>query len=78
MPHVVVKLAAGRSETQKAKLAEQITRALTETAGVGEESVSVAIEDIPMSEWTERVYKPEILPNLSQLYKKPGYDPLKD
>lgn len=40
----------------------------------GEESVSVAMEEIKPKEWVEKVYKPEIKNNLDRLYKKPGYD----
>lgn len=42
----------------------------------GEESVSVAIEDVEPREWTEKVYKPDILGKPDMIYKKPGYDPL--
>jgi 4-oxalocrotonate tautomerase len=40
----------------------------------GEESVSVAIEEVTAAEWAEKVYPPDIV-NLSagRLYKKPGY-----
>ena len=40
----------------------------------GEESVSVAMEEITPQEWSEKVYKPEILnKSATTLYKKPGY-----
>jgi 4-oxalocrotonate tautomerase len=39
----------------------------------GEESVSVAIEEISSEEWAEKVYRPDIVANSSRLYKKPGY-----
>jgi 4-oxalocrotonate tautomerase len=45
MPHVVVKLVAGRSEELKRWLAEQIVKDVTTILKVGEESVSVAIPD---------------------------------
>ena len=76
MPHVIVKLWAGKSEQQKTKLAEQITRAVMNTLSYGEESVSVAIEEIDPKDWTEQVYKPDILGRPDRIYKKPGYDPL--
>ena len=41
-----------------------------------EEAVSVSIEDVEQSEWTEKVYKPDIAGNWDKLYKKPGYNPL--
>jgi 4-oxalocrotonate tautomerase len=39
----------------------------------GEESVSVAIEEVEPQDWAEKVYKPDILNNSQKLYKKPGY-----
>jgi 4-oxalocrotonate tautomerase len=75
MPHVIVKLYAGRSERQKAELAEAITKAVTETLGYGEESVSVGIEDVPPKDWTEQVYRPDILAKPHTIFKKPGYEP---
>jgi 4-oxalocrotonate tautomerase len=77
MPHVIVKLYAGRSEPQKAKLAKEITRTVIDTLGFGEESVSVSIEDVDPTDWPEQVYKPDILDKPAQLYKKPGYNPFK-
>lgn len=76
MPHIVVKMIAGRSEELKHQLAERITEDVVKVLNVGEESVSVAIEDIRAGEWTEKVYNPDISTHLDQLYKKPGYDPL--
>lgn len=75
MPHVIVKLYAGRSEPQKEKLAVEITRTVMDTLGFGEESVSVSIEDVDPMDWPEKVYRPDILDKPAQLYKKPGYDP---
>jgi 4-oxalocrotonate tautomerase len=75
MPHVVVKLSQGRSEQQKIQLAEQIVKDVTAALNCGEEAVSVAIEDIKAGDWTEKVYKADIVPNWDKLYKKPGYDP---
>jgi 4-oxalocrotonate tautomerase len=40
----------------------------------GEESVSVAMEEIKPSEWAEKVYRSEVKNNLDKPYKKPGYD----
>jgi 4-oxalocrotonate tautomerase len=76
MPHVIVKLWQGRSEQQKTLLAEQITHAVMTVLGCSEEAVSVAMQDVNPQEWTEKVYKPDILNTQCKLYKKPGYDPL--
>jgi len=40
----------------------------------GEESVSVAIEEVKSQDWVEKVYKPDIRNQWDKLYKKPGYD----
>ena len=52
MPHVIVKLWPGKSEQQKTRLAE----ALMNILHYGEESVSVAMEEIKPGEWAEKVY----------------------
>lgn len=76
MPHVIVKLQAGRSEQQKARIAEEVTKAIVTGANVGADAVSVSLEDIQPSDWVEKVYKPDIAGKIETLYKKPGYDPL--
>ena len=76
MPHVIVKLYTGRSEQQKAKIAEEVTKAVMTGANCAEQAVSVSIEDIEPDDWTETVYKPEIIGKADTLYKKPGYNPL--
>lgn len=75
MPHVVLKLYSGRSAQQKAALAEAVTKAVVDTLGAGRDSISVGIEDVEPKDWTERVYKPDILGKPDTIYKKPGYDP---
>lgn len=77
MPHVVVKLLAGRSEEQKSTLAAQLIKDVMAVLNCGEESVSVAIEDIKPGDWGEKVYHAEITPNWKNLYRKPGYKPPK-
>jgi len=73
MPHVIVKMWPGKTERQKAHLTEQVTKALTKTLLYGEESVSVAMEEVESKEWAEKVYRPEIQAKWDTLYKKPGY-----
>ena len=73
MPHVIVKLWPGKSEQQKTRLAEAITKDVMNTLHYGEESVSVAFEEIPAQEWAGKVYKPDIPNHPEKLYKKPGY-----
>ncbi len=74
MPHVIVKLWPGKSEQQKTRLAEAITRDVMEVLHYGEESVSVAMEEVKSQDWAELEYKPDIKNNWKKLYKKPGYD----
>jgi 4-oxalocrotonate tautomerase len=73
MPHVIVKLWPGKSEKQKAQLAERITKDVMDVLNYGEESVSVAMEEIEPQDWAQKVYKPDILDSPEKLYKKPGY-----
>ena len=77
MPHVIVKMHPGRSEQQKAQLTEAIVKDVMTFTGVGDEAVSVSIEEIGPSDWMEKVYQPDILNGPGKLYKKPGYDPHK-
>jgi 4-oxalocrotonate tautomerase len=76
MPHVSVKLYPGRSETDKAELARAIAKDVTAILKCGDDSVSVAIEDVPPGDWIETVYKPEIASKADKLFKKPGYGSL--
>ena len=75
MPHVIVKLWPGKSEQQKKKLAGKLTNAVMSTLNYGEESVSVGIEEVKPQDWTDQVYKPDILGKRETIYKEPGYEP---
>jgi 4-oxalocrotonate tautomerase len=70
MPHIIVKLYPGRTEEQKISLAEQIAKDVVTIAQCPAEAVSVAIEEVEPERWNEEVYKPYILNNDSNLYKK--------
>ena len=78
MPHVIVKMYPGRSEHQKTQLAEAIVKDVMAFAKVGDDAVSVAFEEVTPGDWTEKVYKPDILESPGKLYKKPGYNPLQN
>jgi len=71
---VIVKLWPGKSEQQKNRLAELIIKDVMDILHYGEESVSVAIEEVKSQDWVEKVYKPDIRNQWDKLYKKPGYD----
>ena len=73
MPHVIVKLWPGKSEAQKSRLTERIAQAVMDVLNYGDESVSVAFEEINAKEWKDKVYKPDILSQPEKLYKRPGY-----
>lgn len=73
MPHIVVKLWPGKTESQKQQLADRIARDVMEVLHYGDESVSVAMEEIPSSEWAEKVYRSDIQNAGKKLYKRPGY-----
>lgn len=75
MPHVNVRLYAGRSEEDKASLAEAIGQALIQILGSSERSISVVIEDVAPDDWMAEVYDPEITAKADRLYKRPGYGP---
>jgi 4-oxalocrotonate tautomerase len=68
-----VKLWPGKSEQQKTRLAEAIVKDVTNVLNYGEESVSVAFEEVQPQDWAEKVYKADIVNNSEHLYKKPGY-----
>lgn len=74
MPHVIVKLWPGKSEQQKIRLAEAITKNVMDILHYGDESVSVEMEEVKSGDWVEKVYKPDIQKKWRTLYKKPGYD----
>ncbi len=75
MPHVIVKLYPGRSEAQKQQLTADIVRDVTANLNCQEAAVSVAFEDVEPGDWSDKVYKADILDNWEKLYKKPGYNP---
>jgi 4-oxalocrotonate tautomerase len=76
MPHAIVKMYPGRSEQQKSELTEAIVKDVMAIAKVGADAVSVAIEEIKPGDWTDKVYKTDILNGPGKLYKQPGYNPL--
>ena len=75
MPHIIIKLYPGRTEEQKNLLADEIVKDVVAIAKCDEKSVSITIEEINKQDWAEKVYKPDILNNKENLYKKPDYNP---
>jgi len=75
MPHIIIKMYEGRTEAQKKELVKKITEIFIDIAKVTERSISIAIEEFDMEEWTDKVYKPDIIEKRKTLYKIPGYNP---
>ncbi|WP_027362358.1 tautomerase family protein [Desulfospira joergensenii] len=75
MPHIIVKLYPGRSESEKQELTRKIVENVIEVTGCKERSVSLAIQEIEPGDWTQKVYEPDIMNGQATLYKEPGYDP---
>lgn len=73
MPHVVVKLWPGKTNRQKQRLADAITKDVMKELGYGEASVSVAFEEVSADDWKVKVYQPDIESQQEKLFKKPGY-----
>jgi len=73
MPHVIIKLYPGRTREQKEAMAHAVSEAIVRSIGADPATISVAIEEVPPSEWKARVYDPEIRPHLDTLWVKPGY-----
>lgn len=75
MPHIVVKMYPGRTDADKARLAEALSKAMIDTLGTSEKAISVGIEDVTPENWGAQVYRPEIAGKLDTIFKAPGYEP---
>ncbi len=73
MPHIIVKLWPGKSDSQKQRLTELIMSGVTQALGYSEEAVSVAFEEVAPAEWKLKVFEPDIVEKWSTLTKMPGY-----
>jgi len=78
MPHIILKLGAGRTAQQKSDLAKALANAVVAQLSVEPGSISVAIQDVELKDWVDDVYKPDILAKPDQIYLKPTYNPLSD
>ena len=75
MPHVIVKLWPGKTAEQKQRLSDAIVEDVTSILGYGDESVSVAFEEVPAKGLDRQGLRPDILGRWDQLAKQPGYGP---
>ncbi len=73
MPHVEIKCFPGRTDETKELCAERVAEVIAETMGCKASSVSVAIKEVPQSDWKAEVWDKSIAPEFDSLYKKPGY-----
>lgn len=71
MPHIVVKMYAGRPDEKKELLAKELKNKTVEVLGCSADFVSVAVEDFTPEEW-KTVFQNEIEGNDTVLIK-PGY-----
>lgn len=76
MPHLVVKIYAGRSDAEKQALADRLSGVVQDVLGYGPEAVSIGIEDVSPARWTQDVYRPDIEAKVNTLFKRPGYGSL--
>jgi 4-oxalocrotonate tautomerase len=76
MPHIIVKMAEGRSDAIKRELANRLTATMMEVLALDARAISVAVEDVPAQKWMQQVYVPDIEGAAQRLFKNPGYGPL--
>ena len=74
MPHIGINMLEGRTEEQKAKAAEAVKTALSQSLGMSDHYITVTIEDFNTEEWQD-VFKAEITDKPDKVYVKPKYDP---
>ncbi|HZP79072.1 MAG TPA: tautomerase family protein [Pseudolabrys sp.] len=75
MPHIIVKMHSGRSDADKARLADELSKALKSVLNSPDAAISVGIEDVDPKDWAEKVYRPDIQGKPATIYRKPGYPP---
>lgn len=73
MPHVVVKMHAGKTPEQKAEFSAKIRDVFMETLSIPEKFISVSVEDYDPKDWAG-VYQEEITDKPETLIIGPGYD----
>lgn len=56
MPHISAKIFPGRSEEARRAFAEEVRKAAVDILGCERAFVTVSVEEIPTSEWYDRVY----------------------
>ncbi|MFV0457621.1 MAG: amino acid adenylation domain-containing protein [Actinomycetales bacterium] len=74
MPHVSVKHFPVQLDPElRARLAHDMTRLVSSALGCAPGAVSIALEEVPESDWRAKVYLPEIAGKRDLLCKEPEY-----
>ena len=76
MPHVIVKMHAGRTPEMKRRIADAVALAVKQETGNKLETISVTIQDVAPADWMGQVYGPDIEHGAGELLVAPGYGPL--
>jgi 4-oxalocrotonate tautomerase len=74
MPHIVVKIAPGKTQEQKQQFTEAVVHGVKSIFGYDEDAVSLIFEEVAPDAWKSQVYEPEIIPKWAELSKRPGYE----
>lgn len=75
MPHISVKMLAGRSEEQKKRLSAALVKTLVQELHCSEQHVTCTVEDYTPEQW-QKVFREEVSEKPAEvIYKKPEYDP---
>lgn len=67
MPHVIIKMYAGRTPEQKRAVACAVGDAMIQSLGAKDTGLTVDIQDIPKEEWEEKVVSRDIQPREAEL-----------
>lgn len=74
MPHIDIKcFPINLSDEQKLALAADISDIIVHHLNTKEDSITVALNEVPEEQWKTVVWDSEIGPHLEILIKKPGY-----
>jgi phenylpyruvate tautomerase PptA (4-oxalocrotonate tautomerase family) len=72
MPTVIVKMHAGRDESIKSKLADDLFQTMQDVLNVPPQALTIDIQDTPREEWDEKVKSVEIEPRKDEMYYLAG------
>ncbi|WP_329455150.1 tautomerase family protein [Streptomyces sp. NBC_01497] len=74
MPHISIRhWPRTFTDAEREDLVTELTRTVTRAFGVDEGSVSIAVESVEPSRWTDEVHTPEIAGRAHLLWKEPHY-----